>query len=69
MRLLLFFVLLGCSTHEKHEPTQDWEEIYRKELILAVENEDVEAWYFFLPEYIEAINEKSKSTKSSKKIN
>ena len=59
MRFLLFFVLLGCATHEKHEPTQDWEEIYRKELIIAIENEDVESWHFFLPEYIKTIQEQS----------
>jgi len=59
VRFLLFFVLLGCATHEKHEPTQDWEEIYRKELIIAIENEDAESWHFFLPEYIKTIREQS----------
>lgn len=69
MRFLLFFVLFGCASHEKHDSTKDWEEIYRKELIIAIENEDQEAWHFFLPEYIKAVNANSKSTKSTKKIN
>jgi hypothetical protein len=51
--------LFGCASHEKCDSPKDWEEIYRKELIIAIENEDQEAWYFFLPEYIKEIQQKS----------
>jgi hypothetical protein len=69
VRFLLFLILFGCASHEKCDPPKDWEEIYRKELIIAIKNEDKEAWYFFLPEYIKAVNENSKPTKSTKKVN
>lgn len=56
---MLFLAMCGCSTLEKgpvpqdtelNEGRRDWAEIYRHEISIAVENEDLGAVKFFLEE-------------------
>tara|TARA_R110000824_G_scaffold2116_1_gene10074 strand:+ start:7720 stop:7950 length:231 start_codon:yes stop_codon:yes gene_type:complete len=61
MRALLFILLLsGChfnkvpsipDTHLKEED-RDWIEVYRMEIKRAVDNEDEDAYHFFMKEYL-----------------
>lgn len=60
LRLLLLFLLSSCVI--KHDPQpydtnfdpadRDWIEIYKKEIEIAIENNDYEAWSFFWREYM-----------------
>ena len=56
--LILCLFFLGCtSTHksnniEKIKPKKNWLKIYEKEIQIAVQNQDHEARYFFLQEWI-----------------
>ena len=50
---VLFFLFSGCSfvkNPQKHEV--NWEQIYEKELQIALEHDDIEAFMFFWPEYL-----------------
>tara|TARA_R110001592_G_scaffold130031_5_gene343045 strand:- start:4946 stop:5158 length:213 start_codon:yes stop_codon:yes gene_type:complete len=60
LRLLPIILLFGCSCqytphYYKISPKPsdiNWVEVYRKEIIIAVENDDKEAWFFFWREYL-----------------
>ena len=60
LRLLPLVLLCGCvTTHgpqpadtEFDESQRDWVEIYRQELIIALRNDDAQAWHFFWQELI-----------------
>ena len=51
----LFCNIFSCSQINKNP--KDWESIYKKELIIAKENNDAEAWLFFFPEYLKELKE------------
>lgn len=51
----LFLFFCGCQTHS---PPINWEKVYEKELQIAIENDDREAYRFFFLEYLK---EKSKN--------
>lgn len=40
---------------------KDWLKIYEKELQIARENDDIEAWTFFWREYIKELQNRSKN--------
>tara|TARA_R100001129_G_C5118138_1_gene189229 strand:+ start:92 stop:301 length:210 start_codon:yes stop_codon:yes gene_type:complete len=51
--------LSGCVTSNPQpedtrfdENKRDWLEIYRQELIIAQQNNDIEAWHFFIQEFV-----------------
>lgn len=61
MRFFCFFLILtGCVS--KHNPQisetefdpqkRNWLKVYERELIIAKENDDYDAWHFFWPEYL-----------------
>lgn len=60
LRLLPLILLSGCVI--KHDPkpsdtnfdpsNRDWVETYKKEIEIAIENDDREAWNFFWREYM-----------------
>lgn len=53
MRGLIFcFIFSGCVTHSPDPVKTDWEAVYEHELEVAKENEDLQAWMFFWPEYL-----------------
>lgn len=60
LRLLLLILLTGCvSNHDPksldtkfNESERDWLEVYRHEIKIAVENEDIDAYNFFFEEYM-----------------
>lgn len=60
--LLLFFS--GCTHTYNPQPIdtifkerdKNWSLIYEKELKIALENEDMEAFYFFWPEYLKELS-------------
>lgn len=60
LRFLPVLLLCGCSvTHnpqpadtEFDESKRDWIEVYRHEIKVAVDNEDIEAYNFFFEEYM-----------------
>ena len=56
--ILLLLLLSGCVTSNPQpedtrfdENKRDWLEIYRQELIIAQQNNDIEAWHFFIQEF------------------
>lgn len=61
MRLFCFLLILSGCAH-KHDPQindtefdpekRDWLKVYERELIIAKENDDYDAWHFFWPEYL-----------------
>jgi len=59
-RLLLCFLLCGCvytrdlqpSDTKFKEEDRDWLSVYDSEIRIATENEDTDAFHFFLQEYI-----------------
>ena len=68
MRLFCFLLILsGCAykrgpqINDTNFKTQDlnWEKIYATELRIAIENEDIEAWYFFREEYVKELLKKN----------
>lgn len=56
--LFLIISLSGCILSKK-STTKDWLSIYQKEMLIAKENDDQEAFLFFWQEY-----QKEKSTKN-----
>ena len=54
-RLLPLIFLVGCVTNRGPNPDdtkfnekdRDWEQIYLREMIIAKENQDLDAWLFF----------------------
>tara|TARA_A100001011_G_scaffold344144_1_gene378992 strand:+ start:213 stop:413 length:201 start_codon:yes stop_codon:yes gene_type:complete len=64
LRLLPLFFLLGCVTTHKPQPSdtkfkdsdRNWVKVYEHELKVAIENDDIEAWMFFWPEYLKEIS-------------
>lgn len=72
MRVLIFLLLIGCSQINKpstkdtrFDPNKrDWEQVYKQELISALENDDEVAFYFFWRYYLEErYNNKLKNLK------
>jgi hypothetical protein len=63
LRILPFFLLLGCATLHNPKPfdaklppsEKNWRPIYEHELKVAIENDDIEAWSFFWPEYLKEL--------------
>tara|TARA_R110000824_G_scaffold298350_2_gene486580 strand:- start:969 stop:1184 length:216 start_codon:yes stop_codon:yes gene_type:complete len=57
---LLLLLLSGCVAHHNPQPIdtkldeskRDWAEVYRHEIKIAVENEDIDAYNFFFKEYM-----------------
>ena len=60
MRMLLFLLLTGCYVNKAptnsdtylREKDRDWIEVYRIEIKRAVDNEDEDAYHFFMKEYL-----------------
>ena len=60
MRMLLFLLLTGCYVNKAptnsdtylREEDRDWIEVYRIEIKRAVDNEDEDAFHFFMKEYL-----------------
>ena len=60
LRFLLLFLLTGCSYKYNPQPSdtkfkenqRNWEEVFIYEIKTAIENEDPEAYYFFMQELI-----------------
>lgn len=58
LRLLPLVLLTGCITTSGPEPAdtkfreedRDWIVVFKRELNIAIENEDYEAYYFFIQE-------------------
>lgn len=64
MRLfcLLIFICSCATTKEpliqdtRFDPEKrDWLKVYERELSVALENDDTDAWYFFLGEYLKEL--------------
>jgi hypothetical protein len=59
--LFLVVILFGCQTTHNLKPSdtefkeseRDWEALYARELKNALQNEDVPAFYFFWPLYLQ----------------
>jgi len=52
-----FIITSGCFQHQNHQIVEkNWLEIYRQELIIAKDNNDIDAWIFFWPEYKKELN-------------
>jgi len=52
--IFIFFIILitGCNTtRPPQKPKKNWAEIYKNELKIAQENDDINSWIFFWPEY------------------
>jgi len=72
LKLLPLLFLGGCvamrapsmSDTALEENTRDWAEVYRMEIKIAVENEDLDAYNFFFEEYMK---ERIKQVKESNK--
>lgn len=72
LKLLPLLLLGGCVASqppssrqtEFKEDSRDWAQVYRMEIKIAVENEDLDAYNFFFEEYmrmrVEQINENPK---------
>lgn len=67
--ILLIIILCGsCVSHKTPAPQDseppknkiDWLQVYEKELIIARENDDVNAWIFFWPEYLKELKKRHK---------
>tara|TARA_B100000902_G_scaffold399837_1_gene472901 strand:+ start:3043 stop:3243 length:201 start_codon:yes stop_codon:yes gene_type:complete len=64
LRFLPCFFLLGCAiTHNPQlldtkfkDADRNWAKVYEHELKVALENDDVEAWMFFWPEYLKEVS-------------
>jgi hypothetical protein len=60
LRLLPLILLGGCVIKHSPKPSdtnfdpadRDWVKIYRREIEVAIENDDREAWSFFWREYL-----------------
>ena len=51
--LLICILFHGCSVSKNQSKAKkDWSKIYAKELKIAIDNEDHEAFMFFWPEYL-----------------
>tara|TARA_Y100000310_G_scaffold289308_1_gene315617 strand:- start:323 stop:559 length:237 start_codon:yes stop_codon:yes gene_type:complete len=59
-RFLLLILLTGCVAHHDPQPAdtkfdeskRDWVEAYQHEIKVAIENEDIDAYHFFMQELI-----------------
>ena len=65
--LLIIILCCGCNTtKKKHKPedtildesTINWASVYEREIMIAKENNDLEAWTFFWSEYIKELKKK-----------
>lgn len=71
-KLLPLLLLGGCVTLRSPTPSdtllkeqeRDWAQVYRMEIKIAIENEDLDAYNFFFEEYMK---ERVKQVKESKK--
>ena len=60
LRLIPLLLVCGCvTTHDPHpletafgEPKRDWVAVFENEIRIAIENEDVGAYHFFMQELI-----------------
>ena len=60
--LLIIILCCGCShTKKPHKQEENWLKIYENELNVARENDDINAWIFFWPEYIKELQNRSKN--------
>ena len=72
LKLLPLLILGGCAGMRSpslsdtvlEEEDRDWAQVYRMEIKIAVENEDLDAYNFFFEEYMK---ERIKQVKESKK--
>jgi hypothetical protein len=64
--LIFCFIFSGCVTHSPDPVKTDWEAVYEHELEVAKENEDLQAWMFFWPEYLK---ERERKREEKKKLN
>lgn len=62
--LLCFLFFFGCDPIKVKEKSKDWKEIYKQEMLKARENQDRDAYFFFLKEY-EKEFEKSAANKNT----
>ena len=62
--LLCFLFFFGCDPIKVKEKSKDWKEIYKQEMLKARENQDRDAYFFFLKEY-EIEFEKSAANKNT----
>jgi|13_taG_2_1085334.scaffolds.fasta_scaffold05164_2 hypothetical protein len=49
--LLSSLFLFGCDPIKVKDKSKDWKEIYKQEMLKARENQDRDAYFFFLKEY------------------
>lgn len=67
MRTFCFLLIFSSCVHT-HNPQpydtifkdelKNWELVYEHELKVAIENEDIAAFYFFWPEYLKEIEKR-----------
>jgi len=56
-KILPFFLLFSCSSIKIEQKEINWIKVYENELKIARENNDIESWMFFWPEYLKELNE------------
>ena len=59
--LLIVILCSSCMVKKAPPKEKDWLKIYEKELQIARENDDIEAWTFFWREYIKELQNRSKN--------
>ena len=59
--LLIVILCSSCIVKKSPPEKKDWLKIYEKELQIARENDDIEAWTFFWREYIKELQNRSKN--------
>ena len=60
-RFLPLILLCGCVTVHDPQPVdtkfdeskRNWLEVFEKEIIIAIENKDADAYHFFMQEYLQ----------------
>lgn len=59
--ILLIVILCSSCIIKKPEPQEkDWLKIYKKELKIAKENDDFDAWVYFWGEYTKELKKRHK---------
>ncbi len=56
-RILPFLLLISCNSIKIKQKEMNWVEVYKNELKIARENNDIESWMFFWPEYLKELDE------------
>ena len=56
-RILPYLLLISCNSIKIKQKEMNWAEVYKNELKIARENNDIESWMFFWPEYLKELDE------------